>query len=106
MLLRLQQSNVKGSGKNMKLFLCLIKYYAIKTYAGLEVSLHVFLNIGIKQRQMISFTIWLLYSGGEYPRHKLNQMLVGPRVDLNAVAKRNLPSLAGMELQLSSTKAI
>jgi hypothetical protein len=90
----------------MKLFRCLIKYYATKAYEGLEVSFHVFLNIVIKSKQMISFLISLVYSREECTRYELDQNLAGPRVDLNAVAKRNLPSLMGMEFQSSSTKVI
>jgi hypothetical protein len=44
----------------MKLFLCLIKHLAVKTYGGMKVWLHVFTILAV-QRGEFNFTTLPLY---------------------------------------------
>jgi hypothetical protein len=64
--------------KNAKMFLCLLKHYAMKTYVGVAVWIHVFLTIDIRWRWMVSVTPWPLWRRGKIQWYPLDRKLDGP----------------------------
>jgi hypothetical protein len=73
----------------MKLSLCLIKYYAMKTYRGVEVYLHVFLNSALDGGEWwVSFVPRPLYLRERAPGTHWIGGWVGPIVGLDALEKR------------------
>jgi hypothetical protein len=69
--------------KKPKLFLCLIKHYAMKTYGGVEVQLPI-LDLGTVWRWVVRFT-----PRPPYPRDRRIGGWVDPRAGLDALEKIN-----------------
>jgi hypothetical protein len=67
-------------GKKVKLFLCLTKHHAMKTYWGVEVYLHAFFELDTRWRCMVSCTPWPLYPQGKSPWYPLYRRLDGPQI--------------------------
>jgi len=62
---------------NVKLSLCLTKYHAMKTcWGGGGMSLHI-LNIDIRWKWMVSFTLRPVYLRDKSPRYPLDRDWVG-----------------------------
>jgi len=74
----------------VKLSLCLTKYYAPKTYGGVEVYLHVFLTSTLDRGESS-----ISCSGERDPSSLWIGGWVGPEASLDAVAKRKFCVLAG-----------
>jgi hypothetical protein len=60
----------------MKLTLCLIKHYAMKTYGKVEVKLHHF-DLGTRWRRVVRFTPRPLYARGRWALYSLDRRLSG-----------------------------
>jgi hypothetical protein len=81
-------------GNKVKLSLCLTKHHAMKTYVGMEVSIHAFLTLDGSEW-------WAsrpgVFTSGERappttPTYTLDRMLGGPQSRSDTVAKKKIPS--------------
>jgi hypothetical protein len=76
----------------VKLSLCLTKYHAMKTYwenGGIDPHI---LDLGTRWRWVVSFTLRPLYPRERAPDTHWTGGWVGPRVVLDTVVKRKIPS--------------
>jgi hypothetical protein len=81
----LLQTKVKVTAK---LFLCLTKHHAMKTYRGSGGIATRILNLGCRWRWVVSFTPWPLYLRGKSSSYPLDRRLGEPQSQSGAVAKR------------------
>jgi hypothetical protein len=63
----------------IKLFLCLTKHYAIKTYGETGLIHSCSLDLGTSWRSVARFTARPLYSRGKSPRYLMDRRLDGPQ---------------------------
>jgi hypothetical protein len=63
----------------VKLFLCLTKHHAMKTYWGSGGIVPRILDLGTRWRWVVSFTTLLLYLQGKSPWYALDRRLGGPQ---------------------------
>jgi hypothetical protein len=87
---------IKIEKRKAKLFLCLIKYHAMKTYEAVEVQLHAFLNDARWTASRPG-----IFTPGE--REPDAHWIGGPTGGLDAVAKRReMPASPGNRTPSSS----
>jgi hypothetical protein len=90
----------------VKLSLCLTKHHAVKTYWGVQVLLHAFLDLGTRLRWVVSFTTRPLNPQGKSPRYPLDRRLGGSRSRSGrGVEEKNSQPLPGIETQTSDRPA-
>jgi hypothetical protein len=85
-------------GKDVKLSLCLIKHYAMKTYGEMDVQIHVFL-ISVLIGSQHSFMPGGFTLVKEPPGIHRIEGWVGPRAGLDNMDKLKFLTLPGLELQ-------
>jgi hypothetical protein len=76
----------------VKLSLCLTKHHAMKTYWGVEVKLHAFLNSALDGGEWSASRLGHFTPGERTPGTRWIGVWLGPRAVLDTVAKRKIPS--------------
>jgi hypothetical protein len=74
----------------VKLYLCLVKHHAMKTYGGVEVYVHELLCSALDWRWVVHFTHRPLYT-----RYPLERMLGGPQSRPGGSSERKYPAVEG-----------
>jgi len=80
--------------KNFKLYLCLTKHHAMKTYWGGKVQIHSFLTLALDGYEWSASCFYRFTTGVRTPNPHWIGGWVGPRADFDAVAKRKILSLS------------
>jgi hypothetical protein len=84
--------HTQEKGKDKRWTCASIKHHAIEVYWGMEVQLHTFVDLGTRWRWVVSFTPGRFTTRERTPGTHWTGGWVGPRIVLDAVVKRKIPS--------------
>jgi hypothetical protein len=84
--IRDDDDNNNNKGNVVPVFLT--EHHAMKLYWGVEELLHSFFDLGIRWRQVVSFTPRPIYPQEKSPWYPFDRRWVGLRAVLDAVVKR------------------